>query len=68
MNEPLSYIIFYTVCVFLGSSNGKEPACSAGDLGLISGSGRFPGEGNVNTLQYSYLENHMGREAWWASP
>ena len=32
-------------------------ACNAGDLGLIPGSGRSPGEGNGNPIQYSYLEN-----------
>ena len=43
-------------------SNGKESACNAGDLGSIgSGSGRSPGEGNGNPLQYSCLENHWGQ-------
>ena len=37
------------------SSVGKESACNAGDLGLISASGRSPGEGNGNPLQYSCL-------------
>ena len=37
---------------------------NAGDLGSIPGSGRFPGEGNGNPLQYSCLENPMGRGAW----
>ena len=37
-----------------------------GDPGLTLGSGRFPGEGNGNPLQYSCLENSMDREAWWA--
>ena len=45
----------------------KESACSAGDPGSIPGSGRFPGEGNGNPLQYSCLENSMDREAWWAA-
>ena len=36
-------------------------------LGLIPGSGRFPGEGNGNLLQYSCLENSMDRGAWWAT-
>jgi len=36
----------------------------AGDLGLIPGSGRSPGEGNGNPLQYSCLENSMNRGAW----
>ena len=42
---------------FLGSSNGKQSACNAGDLGLVSGLGRSPGEGHGNLLQYSCLEN-----------
>ena len=45
-----------------GGSDGKESACS-GDLGSIPGSGRSPGEGNGNPLQYSCLENFMDREA-----
>ena len=45
-------------------SVGKESACSAGDLGLIPGSGRSPGEGNGNPLQYSFLENSMDTEVW----
>ena len=36
-------------------------------LGLIPGSGRFPGEGNGNLLQYSCLENSMDTGAWWAT-
>ena len=44
---------------FPGGSNGKESACSAGDLGSIPGLGRFPGEGNGYPLQYSDLENSM---------
>ena len=51
------YIILYLLLDFPGSSDSKESACSAGDLGSITGSGRSPGEGNGNTLQYSYLEN-----------
>ena len=49
---------------FPGGSEVKAPACNAGDLGSIPGSGRFPGEGNDNPLQYSYLENPMDRGAW----
>ena len=52
---------------FLGGSDGKESACNAGDLGLIPGSGRSPGEGNGNLLQYSCLENPMDRGAWSAT-
>ena len=48
---------------FPGSSDGKESACNAGDLGLIPRSGSFPGEGNGNPLQYSCLENPMNRGA-----
>ena len=44
-----------------------KPACNAGDLGSIPGSGKFPGEGNGNPLHYSCLENPMGRGAWWAT-
>ena len=42
---------------FSGGSDSKESACNVGGLGLIPGSGRFPGEGNGNPLQYSCLEN-----------
>ena len=52
---------------FPHSSVGKEAACNAEDLGIIRGSGRSPGEGNGNPLQYSCLENPMDREAWWAT-
>ena len=43
-----------------------KSVCSAGDPGLIPGSGRSPGEGNGNPLQYSCLENPMDRGAWQA--
>ena len=46
------------------SSIGKKSACNAEDLGLMPGSGRCPGEGNCNPLQYSCLENPMDRDAW----
>ena len=49
---------------FPGGSDGKASVYSAGDLGLIPGSGRFPGEGNGNPLQYSCLENPMDGGAW----
>ena len=48
-------------------SDGIESSCNAGDLGLIPGSGRSPGEGNGNSLQYSCLENSIDRGAWWAT-
>ena len=44
----------------------KKIACNRGDPGSISRSERVPGEGNGNPLQYSRLENSMGRRAWWA--
>ena len=47
--------------------SGKESACSAGDLGLIPGSGRSTGGGHGNPLQYSCLENPMDRGAWRAA-
>ena len=52
---------------FRGGSDGKESACSAEHPGSIPGSGRSPGEGNGNLLQYSCLENPMDRGAWWAT-
>ena len=50
-----------------GGSDGEESAYNAGDLGSIPGSGRSPGEGNGNPLQYSCLENAMDGGAWWAT-
>ena len=44
---------------FPSGSDSRELACSAGDLGLIPGLGRSPGEGNGYPLQYSCLENSM---------
>ena len=52
---------------FTCGSVGKESACSAGDPGLIPESGRFPGEGNGNPLQYSCLENPMDRGDLWTT-
>ena len=52
---------------FPGGSEGKESACNAGDLGLIPGLGRSPGEGNDYPLQYSCLKYPMDRRAWWAT-
>ena len=50
-----------------GGSDDKESAYNAGDRGLIPGSGRSPGEGNGNPLQYFCLENSMDRRAWQAA-
>ena len=52
---------------FPGGLDGNEYACKAGELGLIPGSRRSPGEGSGNLLQYSCLGNPMDREAWWAA-
>ena len=49
------------------ASDGKESAYNAGDQGSITGSGRSPGEGNGNPLQYCCLENSMEGRAWWAT-
>ena len=45
----------------------NNPPANAGDMGLIPGLGRSPGEGNGNPFQYSCLENPMDRGAWWAT-
>ena len=63
--KKLKYV-FKKTLGFPGGSNGKESACGTGDSGSIPGSGRSPGEGNGNQLQYSCLENFMNRRAWWA--
>ena len=55
---------------FPGGSDDKESACNigdSGDTGLISGSGRTPGERNSYPLQYSCLRNPMNRGAWQAT-
>ena len=52
---------------FPGGSEVKVSACNAGGLGSIPGSGRSPGEGNGNPLQYSCVENPMDGGAWWAT-
>ena len=55
-----------SITCFPGDSDSKELACNAGDLSLIPRSGRSPGEGRSNPLQYSCLENSMDRRVWWA--
>ena len=57
-------VVKYNKRSMFDGSDGKEPACSAGDLGFIPGSGRSPGEGNGYSLQYSCLENSMDRGVW----
>ena len=64
MLPDASAVQIHLVCVSPGGSEGKASACNAGDLGLIPGSGRSPGEGNGTPLQYACLENPMDRGAW----
>ena len=56
----------FCILGFSGDSAVQNLPTNAGDVGLIPGSGRSPGEGNGNPLQYSCLENPMDRGAWWA--
>ena len=66
--HSIFYHNYYLLCFgFPGGSDGKESICNVGDLGLIPGSGRSPGEGNGNPLQYSCLENPMDGGAWQAT-
>ena len=66
MIEFLCTSTFKTLLVFTlnHGSDGKASVYNAGDLSSIPGSGRFPGEGNGNPLQYYCLENPMDRGAW----
>ena len=57
----------YKYKVFPGTSVIKNSLTNAGGTGLIPGSGRSPGEGNGNPLQYPCLGNPMDRGAWWAT-
>ena len=69
----MSPALLDTSCIILGcpgDSVVKNPPGNeeeTGDVGLISGSRRFPGVGNGNPLQYSHLEKSTDREAWWAT-
>ena len=58
--------LHYASQVALVVNNLPDNTGDARDTGLVPGSGRSPGEGNGNPLQYSCLENSMGREACWA--
>ena len=60
-------VICHVIWCFLIGSGGKESACNVGDLSLIPGSGRSPGEGNGNPHQYSCLENPMDGGVWQAT-
>ena len=61
-----SVLVINFVCKFPGASGGKASAYIVGALGTIPGSGRSPGEGNGNPLQYSCQENPMDGGTWWA--
>ena len=75
MEKNLKENIYAYICThrdmgFPGGTVVKNPpanAGDAGDAGLIPGSGRSPGVGSGSLLQYSWLENSMNREAWWAT-
>ena len=59
----MPFILVGLDAAFPGGPDGKEFVFSAGDPGSFSGLGRPSGEGNGNSLQYSYLENFMDRGA-----
>ena len=61
--RPVYPLLLYLLGFPCGSA-GKESACNAGDLGLIPGLGRSPGEGKGYPLQYSGLENSMDYSPW----
>ena len=68
-NLPFDFYVIFVLKYFSGRgfsdvSEDKESTCNTGDMGLIPGSGRSPGVGNGLSLQYSRLENSMGRGAW----
>ena len=65
--EASVLIQIFTTQGFPGGAEVKASACNVGQLGLIPGSARSPGEGNGNPLQYSCLENPTDRGAWWAT-
>ena len=67
MNRQEIKILYYCTLGFPGGSVVKNFSANAGDVGSIPGSGGSPGEGNGNSLQYSYLENLMDRGALWAA-
>ena len=62
-NNIYSHVLFGFLFGFPGGSDGKESAYNAGDLALIPGSGKYPGEGNGHPLHYFCLENPMDRAA-----
>ena len=67
VKRPHFLLWSYRLIGFPGHSDSKESACNVGDKDSIPGSGRSPGEGNGDPLQYSCLENPMDRGAWRAT-
>ena len=65
--KSLCLCVYLSLLGFPGSSDCRESACSAGDLGSIPGLGRSPGERNSKPCQYSCLGNPMDRGAWQAT-
>ena len=66
LNVFIQFFFFYgrgVIALTSVVSHSKVSACSVGELGLIPGSGRSPGEGNDNPFQYSCLQNPMDRAA-----
>ena len=67
----ICYILIYAnACLYMGFPGGsavKNPPANVGNPGSTPGSGRSPGEGNGNLLQYSCLGNPMDRRAWRAT-
>ena len=60
-------VVFYSIWNYSGGATVKNLSANAGDAGSIPGSGRSPGGGNGNPLQYSCLGNPMDRGAWQAT-
>ena len=69
LTAPMHHVVlwFYLLMCFPHGSSYEENAYDVGELGLIPESGRSPGEGNDNPLQYSCLEKSMDRGVWWAT-
>ena len=65
--ETLRLIGYLPIQGFPGGSVIKNLPANVGDMGLIPWSGRSPGGGNGNPLQYSCLEDPMDRGSWWAA-
>ena len=64
LKKKINLLFYIGEQLIPGGSVREESAYNAGDLGLIPGSERFPGEGKGDPLQYSCLENSMNRGAW----